>query len=147
LQSEQNFAGVNIARQPVLEHAHIDQGAMIGLDRDGHVLVVDEQIVVRRGHLIGSHKFVSPQIVGRRKKVEQLGEIRHIGGKPGQRFEVDVWSERSSGIIQIDGQAANFKMRIHLPDVPRETFCPKRHSPLMMVETPSLALAPNFQRP
>ena len=81
------------------------------------------------------------------EKVEQLGEIRHIGGKPGQRFEVDVPSERSSDIIEIDGQAANFKNVNSCLRLPRETFCPKRHSPLMMVETPSRVAARNFQRP
>ena len=72
---QQDLAGVGVAVLAAVQDAHIDQVAVVGLDGDGHVVLVDEQAVIRRRHRVGRAPAVTVgQVVGGRKQGEQLGE-------------------------------------------------------------------------
>ena len=54
---------------------------MVRFYRDGHVLVVDEQLVVGRRDLVGGHEFVFGHIVGRREKSEKRPKVGADAGR------------------------------------------------------------------
>ena len=48
---------------------------MVRLDGDGHVVFMDQQVVIRRGDLLAGHEVPGLEIIGRRKKVEECLQV------------------------------------------------------------------------
>src|SRR5260370_20237740 len=51
LQRKQDLPRVKIAIEPAIEDAHVHQVAVMGLDGDGHVVAVNEQVEAHHGDL------------------------------------------------------------------------------------------------
>src|SRR5262249_17334299 len=53
---------------------HVHAVAVVVLHGDGHVMLVDEQFVVGRGHLLGGDLLVTAKVIGRGEQAQQLTE-------------------------------------------------------------------------
>ena len=69
--------GLEITGVATIHDADVDPAAVILLDRDGHVMVVDEQAVVGLGHLIRRNDGV---VGNRGVGPEETIERRQVGG-------------------------------------------------------------------
>src|SRR5262249_44393639 len=81
LQGEQDLAGVVVARGPAFENPNINEVAVMGLDRHGHVVFVDEQVVIRGWDLVGGEDIGARDgLVGGAKQAQQRSQVRPLGG-------------------------------------------------------------------
>ena len=63
LKRQQYLASVRIAALHLRENPHVDQFSVKILNRDGHMLLVNEQAVIRLGHLVGRNRLVFRHVV------------------------------------------------------------------------------------
>src|SRR5262249_9165787 len=59
-----------------LQDVDVYQVAVVPFDGDGHVMRVDEQLVIGPGHVLGGHEFVFGHVVGRREQGEEGTQVR-----------------------------------------------------------------------
>ena len=78
LQAQEDLAGIAAFFHFLCEHFDIHQGAVVGLDRDGHMLVMHEEAAVGLRHLMGGDGFPGAHEVRRREEVQ---EKRKVGTK------------------------------------------------------------------
>jgi hypothetical protein len=69
-QPEQDLARVGIPIMDTLEDLDIDEAAVMPFNGDGHVMFVDEQLIVGRRHFVGGDEFIFGQIAGGREERE-----------------------------------------------------------------------------
>ncbi len=68
LAGEQNLAGVMLTLSLHRQHAHVDQRAVVLLDRHRHVMVVRQQPPIDRRHFRGLHFGEIAQEIGARRR-------------------------------------------------------------------------------
>src|SRR5262249_22105067 len=81
VQREQDLAGIEIAKQPALQNAHVHAVAVIRFLRDGHVALVDEQFVVWLRNRVPPDVFEGGYVGGGREEGEEGPRVR--SGAPG----------------------------------------------------------------
>src|SRR5439155_436075 len=64
LQSQQNLACIRIAVVAAGEDAHVNQAAVVSLHGDGHVVLVDQQAMIRGRDLLGTYHLAVGQVAG-----------------------------------------------------------------------------------
>src|SRR5262249_17504722 len=98
LERQQDFSGVEVAGVPALQNPDVDEVAVVRLDGDGHVVLVDEQVVIRRRDLVsGDDLGARDDIVGRAEQPQKCPQVRPLGGSLDHVVSWSSWGGITSG--------------------------------------------------
>src|SRR5207249_3658841 len=100
LQGQQDLAGIAVLVLSARQHLYVDAIAVMSLDGDGHVMLVHQQPVVGRRHVVGGNKLELGRGAGRREQGEERVQV-WSGERRGNTHEVNC--TRGSGFSSGSG--------------------------------------------